>query len=143
MAAKNPSGVATRDIRSVLVHASGRDWGTVDDLLDVPHHCVGRNGLGVHFVLCNGNAVSGGNAYDPEWDGKIQEARPVEQAGFHSGDAVTDTTSVAILLVGSGDGRYTPMQISALENLIHLLKVDTVASHECAGFDAGAWWDGD
>ena len=84
--------------------------------------------LGYHFVIGNGSKQLGdGQAFvSARWDGQLDGAHLISGVTApNSGQAVTNTNSIAICLVGNGDNRgFSPSQITRLVAVVSRLQKD-------------------
>ncbi len=85
-----------REINKIIVHCSDSEFGD-RDLIDRWHRERGWNGIGYHYVICNGFPQHG-TRYIPEHDGLIQEGRTLETVGAHCKGHNKD--SIGICLIG-------------------------------------------
>jgi len=127
-----------RDIASVkkiIVHCSDSDFGD-RALIDVWHRQMGWSGCRYHYVICNGKADHY-LPYDPELDGKIQRARPLDIIGDHCRGH--NSESVGICLIGrnlfSSSQLYRALPF-LLNKLLKILDVDEQAIFGHRDFNA-------
>lgn len=85
-----------REIKSVVIHCSDSEWGTVEDI-DRWHKERGWDGVGYHYVITNGRRTSK-SAYKSEEDGVIQSGRKLATPGAHVRGH--NKHSVGICLIG-------------------------------------------
>lgn len=139
-------GTATRAITRIIVHQSASRWGDAQ-AIDEWHRERGWNGIGYHFVICNG-FLEVGLGYHERDDGLVQPGRHENEAGAHAKGNNDD--SIGICLIGVGR-QFTRWQYTHLLWLIEALcaaypgigldgvighyEVDPVNKPDCPGFD--------
>ncbi len=104
-----------RTIRKIILHCSDSRFGNAQ-LIDQWHRERGWDGIGYHYVICNGQAAPHGK-YDPACDGLVQNGRPAEQPGAHAKGH--NAHSLGVCLVGRR--RFTGLQMVALFGLLRTL----------------------
>lgn len=107
-----------RTIKKIIIHCSDSAFGN-RDVIDVWHKARKWKGIGYHYVICNGYPATA-MTYAADWDGRIEEGRPVSEAGAHVKGHNAD--SIGICLIGKAQNQFTPLQIKRLTALIEVLR---------------------
>lgn len=105
-----------RTISQIILHCSDSRFGNAE-LIDAWHRERGWDGIGYHYVICNGHP-NAGSEYDPASDGLVQHGRPVEKPGAHAKGHNAHSLGVCLI----GERRFTGMQLAALSGLLHILQ---------------------
>ena len=103
-----------RTIRKIIVHCSLSSWGNAA-VIDEWHKERGWKGIGYHYVILNGNLSP--DIFSVEYNGIVEEGRPIEQSGAHVKGMNLDT--IGICLIGVED--FTKNQIKKLDLLLYYL----------------------
>lgn len=103
---------------AVVIHDSSTPSGSADTLAR-RDEARGIRGLGMHFVIGNGQGLGDGEIQiGYRWDQQLPGAHVVGQRGEE-----LNLTAVGICLVGDGERRaFTPAQINALAELVATLR---------------------
>ncbi len=102
----------------VVIHHSAEPAGDAASL-DRLHRSLGRQGLGYHFLIGNGNGLGNGTIHvGHRWNEQLP--------GAHTGGPQADQHNrhkIGICLIGNGDRRqFTPEQLSSLVSLVQRLQ---------------------
>jgi len=123
-----------RKISKIYIHCSASKWADVKVIRQWHTKDRGWRDVGYHFVICNGYPTYSTykkGLFQKEFDGKIQEGRPLSQIGCHvRGD---NRNSIGICLIGNE--HFTPTQFLSLASLVAKLlkqfdiKIKNVLGH--------------
>lgn len=86
-----------RHIRKIILHCSASSWGD-RKIIKLWHLDKGFADIGYHYVMGNGFPDSSGRFFK-EWDGLIEDGRPLEIPGAHVKGENDD--SIGICLIGN------------------------------------------
>lgn len=105
-----------RTISQIILHCSDSGFGNAE-LIDAWHRERGWEGIGYHFVICNGQAAAH-SVYDAATDGLVQTGRPEMHIGAHAKGHNAHSLGVCLI----GEHRFTGMQFVALQSLLRTLQ---------------------
>ena len=137
-----------RAIKKIIVHCSVSRFGDVELIrkwhLAAPHNYAD---IGYHYVITNG-IIKPRAKYQEEFDGILQEGRPVNKQGAHCKGHNRDSIGICLI----GDHHFSPIQFFALHALLartcntFSLKRDAVFRHadfdknkSCPNFSTGVF----
>lgn len=116
-------------INQIIVHCSDSEFGSAE-IIDAWHRERGWDGIGYHFVICNGVKRSG-VSYETEWDGRLQRGRSELTVGAHCKGH--NAHSIGICLIGVR--KFTGRQILLLDTVLgdlcrkYNISADSVLGH--------------
>ena len=103
-----------RKINKIIVHCSDSNWGNAA-VIDEWHKARGWKCIGYHYVILNGKLLS--SDFNKEFDGTLEEGRPVERPGSHVKGMNADTIGICLI----GIDKFTPKQYKTLRQLLFYL----------------------
>jgi hypothetical protein len=125
----------------IIIHQSASSFGDAS-IIDRWHKERGWDGIGYHFVICNGHKNKDDEYLSEVGDGEVQEGRDINKTGAH---ARGFNSYIGICLIGSDTFTYD--QMKALRDLVVELSLkyeiapDDILGHyqvstkTCPGFD--------
>lgn len=105
-----------RQIKKIILHCSALGYGNAKQI-DGWHRKKGWDGIGYHYVVCNGLTEFNGE-YDVKLDGKIETGRPLERPGAHCEGNNYDSIGVCLI----GKDKFTHLQIESLLTIIERMR---------------------
>lgn len=106
-----------RKISKIILHSSGSTFGNAS-LIDKWHRQRPNNfrRIGYHYVITNG-IIRSHTAYRPEYDGRLEKGRSIEEVGAHCKGYNTDSIGICLI----GEKFFTLRQFDVLRNLLNTL----------------------
>ena len=112
------------DIKYLVIHCSDSDWGCEAEI-NRWHKDRGWDGIGYHFVICNGFPDSiHRHQFNPDWDGLIQNTQRTRNGVYMKGIHVQGKNSVSIGICLIGVRQFTFAQVDSLVTVIKSLRIE-------------------
>jgi N-acetylmuramoyl-L-alanine amidase len=119
--------------KGIVLHCSDSEWGSAT-LIDEWHKINGWDGIGYHFVICNGKVRS--KTTLNFMDGNIEYGRSLEKQGAHATGYNTDYIGICLI----GKHIFTVRQRESLHKLVQYLMTrydidisNVIGHYECEG----------